>query len=148
MNLKIRKMQLNDIDFVYREELKIFGKSLGKKTLYKELMSNEMAEYFIALLDGKRVGYVGSWLTIPNAEILNIFVSKEYRGQKIGTLLMEKVIKLCAEKHLKMLTLEVNENNLSAIKMYQELGFEISYKRKKYYQNNEDALLMILKIGG
>ena len=47
-----------------------------------------------------------------------------------------------------MLTLEVNENNEPAIKMYQNLGFKVSHKRKNYYQNNEDALLMILKIGG
>ncbi len=148
MELEIKEMQLNDIDFVVSEEMKIFGKSLGKRTLYKEIIDNQMARYFVAFLEGKRVGYVGSRLTIPNAEILNIFVSKGYQRHQIGTKLMVKIMAICNNEKIDFLTLEVNEKNLKAIKMYQKLGFEISHKRKKYYGNNEDALLMILKIGG
>ena len=148
MNVVIRKMRLNDIPYVYEEELRIFGKSLGKKSLYKDIMYTDMALYFIATINEKRVGYVSSWLTIPNAEILNLFVSKEYQGLKIGTSLMNEIINSCHEKKIKMLTLEVNENNKYAIKMYHDLGFIVSHKRKNYYKNKEDALLMILKIGG
>ena len=47
-----------------------------------------MSRYFIALVDGKRAGYVGSWLTIPNAEILNLFVSEQYRGNGIARMFL------------------------------------------------------------
>ena len=40
------------------------------------------------------------------------------------------------------------EKNRYAIKMYEDLGFKISRIRKKYYNNKEDALLMIKELGG
>ena len=147
MKTKFRKMNLSDISFVYEQEIKIFGKSLGEQTLYKEIMYNDMSLYFIAMVDQKRVGYVGSWLTIPNAEILNLFVTKEYRGLGIGTKLMMEVINVCVNKRIELLTLEVNVNNKYAIKMYEDLNFYVSHTRKRYYDNKEDALLMILDIG-
>ena len=146
MEIRIRKMDLSDIPFVYQEELKIFGKSLGEKTLYNEVIYNDMSRYFIALVDGKRAGYVGSWLTVPNAEILNLFVSEEYRGLGIGKMLMYDVFEVCKEENIEMLTLEVRISNTHAITMYKDLGFKVSHVRKNYYGDNEDAYLMMLNI--
>ena len=87
MTIRIRKMDLSDIPYVYNEELKIFGSSLGEKTLYNEVLYNEFSRYFVALVDEKRAGYIGSWLTKPNAEILNLFVSEKYRGLGLGKVL-------------------------------------------------------------
>lgn len=148
MDIKIRKMDLSDISYVYNEELKTFGKSLGEKTLYNEILYNETSLYIISLVDGKRAGYVGSWLTSPNAEILNLFVSEEYRGLKIGKKLMSEVINICNEENIKSLTLEVNVKNKHAIRMYEDLGFIIGSIRMKYYNNKEDAILMVLELGG
>lgn len=147
MNIKLRKMDLSDIQFVYNEEVKIFGKSLGEKTLYNEIMYNDLSYYFVALIDGKRAGYVGSWLTIPNAEILNMFVSEEYRGMGIGYSLMEKIIEICNDQEIENLTLEVRKSNIYALKLYTSLGFVNAAVRKKYYGDGEDALLMIKKLG-
>jgi ribosomal-protein-alanine N-acetyltransferase len=32
--------------------------------------------------------------------------------------------------------------------MYEDIGFKVGTVRKKYYENKEDALLMILSLGG
>lgn len=144
--VQIRKMDMSDVPYVYNEELKIFGKSLGEQTLYNEILHNVLSKYYIALVDGKRAGYVGSWLTLPNAEILNLFVSEKYRGNQIGTLLMNKVIDECKRENIECLTLEVRPSNQYAIKMYEDLGFQESHRRKNYYSNNEDAIFMVLKI--
>jgi len=146
MEITIRKMDLSDIPYVYNEELKIFGKSLGEKTLYNEVLYNEMSRYFIALVDGKRAGYVGSWLTVPNAEILNLFVSEKFRGLKIGTLLMNEVMDVCKRENIEAITLEVRFSNKYAKIMYENLGFSVSHVRKNYYANKEDAYLMIKEL--
>jgi ribosomal-protein-alanine N-acetyltransferase len=148
MDIRIRKMDLSDIPYVYQEELKIFGKSLGEKTLYNEIIYNEMSKYFIALVDGKRAGYVGSWFTMPNAEILNLFVSENYRGLGIGTLLMDEVIQVCNEHEIEQLTLEVRPSNTYAVQMYKNLRFKNIATRKNYYEDGEDAILMALELGG
>lgn len=147
MSIKIRKMDLSDVPFVYREEVKIFGKSLGEKTLYNEIMYNDLSRYFIAMVEGKRAGYVGSWLTIPNAEILNMFVSDEYRGQGIGLKLLHKVIDVCEDNEIEHLTLEVRASNRYALNLYTSLGFKEEAVRKQYYGDGEDALLMVKKLG-
>ena len=147
MSIHIRKMDLSDIPYVYQEEIKIFGKSLGEKTLYNEIMYNKLSKYFIALDEDKRAGYVGSWLTIPNAEILNLFVSEPYRGKGIGKALMNQVITTCQDEKIENITLEVRISNKYAIRMYQELGFQQVTTRKNYYENGEDALLMMLDLG-
>ena len=146
MEIRIRKMDLSDIAYVYNEELKIFGKSLGEKTLYNEVLYNDMSRYFVALVDGKRAGYVGSWLTVPNAEILNIFVSQKYRGLGIGKMLLSDVFEVCKAENIQILTLEVRVSNEYAIRMYKDLGFEVSHVRKNYYKNNDDAYLMMINI--
>ena len=130
MEIVIRKMDLSDIPYVYKEELKIFGKSLGEKTLYNEIMYNDMSQYFIVLVDGKRAGYVGAWLTVPNAEILNLFVSDKYRGLALGMKLMNKIIEVCNENNINDLTLEVRESNRYAFELYSKLGFKIGTTRK------------------
>jgi len=148
LDILIRKMDLSDVPFVYEEEIKIFGKSLGEMTLYNEILYNKMSRYYIALVDNKRAAYIGSWLTIPNAEVLNLFVVEEYRGLKLGKKLVDEVINICKKENIEMLTLEVRVSNSYAIKMYEEIGFKVGTIRKKYYENNEDALLMVLDLGG
>ncbi len=148
MEILIRKMDLSDIPFVYEEEIKIFGKSLGEMTLYNEILYNKMSRYFIALVDNKRAAYIGSWLTIPNAEILNLFVVEKFRGIGLGKKLVNEVTNICRKENINMLTLEVRKSNSYAIKMYENAGFEVGTIRKKYYDNNEDALLMVLDLGG
>lgn len=148
MDILIRKMDLSDVSFVYEEEIKIFGKSLGEMTLYNEILYNKMSRYFIALVDNKRAAYVGSWLTIPNAEILNLFVLEEFRGLGIGKKLVDEVIKICKKEDIKLLSLEVRVSNMYAIKMYEDIGFKVGTIRKNYYENSEDALLMVLDLGG
>lgn len=145
--IRIRKMDLSDIPYVYQEETKIFGKSLGEKTLYNEIMYNDMSRYFIALVDEKRAGYVGCWLTRPNAEILNLFVSETYRGKQIGRRLMQRAIDVCEEEGIERLTLEVRTTNTHAIQLYEAMGFATVAIRKQYYSNGDNALLMMRTLG-
>ncbi|PAT02698.1 ribosomal-protein-alanine N-acetyltransferase [Candidatus Izimaplasma bacterium ZiA1] len=148
VKIKIRKMDISDIPFVYDNEIKIFGRSLGEKTLYNEILYNDLAHYYLAVIDNQRAGYIGSWFTLPNAEILNVFVLEQYQKRGVGNALLCKVIDLCKELDIIYLSLEVRESNLSAINFYKKLGFKREAIRKGYYENKEDALLMVLDIGG
>ena len=71
-------------------------------------------------------------------EIDYIVVDSQYRRQGIASKLLESVINLNPEN----ITLEVREDNISAINLYKKYGFEIVSKREKYY-GNIDGLLMI-----
>ncbi len=143
----IRKMDMSDIEYVYELEKKTFGKSLEKAMLTREILYNEMAHYFILIKDGKRLGYAGMWITNPNAEVINIAVEARHRKRGYGRQLMEKLIDYSNRHHVKVLTLEVHEQNGETITFYESLGFKREAVRKKYYEDGSDALLMVKWLG-
>lgn len=75
-------------------------------------------------------------------EIDYIIVDNSYRRCGIGSKLVAYLVDYCKDKS--NITLEVNENNISAIGLYKKNGFEVVSKRVGYY-NNGDGLLMIRK---
>lgn len=57
-------------------------------------------------------------------EVQRIYVLKEYKGKRIGKLLMQKAIKIAKDNGLNYIWLGVWEHNLSAIKFYEKQGFK------------------------
>ncbi len=55
---------------------------------------------------------------------MNIVVKKDKRKLGIGSKLLEEILKSAKKLEAKTVTLEVNENNLPAIKLYQKYGFQ------------------------
>lgn len=77
---------------------------------------------------------------------MNIVVKKNKRNLGIGSQLLEEILKLAQKLKIKTITLEVNEKNELAIKLYQKYGFEKIGLRKKYYNNQDDAIIMACNI--
>lgn len=55
--------------------------------------------------------------------------------------MLEALINKAKEKSI-LITLEVNEENKSAINLYKKYGFQTIGIRKKYYNNKFDAYIM------
>ena len=53
---------------------------------------------------------------------------------------------MAQKKNLQCITLEVNVKNENAIKLYKKYNFEEVGRRKKYYNNIDDAIIMTLKL--
>ncbi|MBA3567721.1 MAG: GNAT family N-acetyltransferase, partial [Actinobacteria bacterium] len=67
----------------------------------------------------------------------------EHRRLGIGTRLLERVFDVTSEDRRRGYTLEVRVSNVSAIRLYEQLGFESRGLRRGYYTDNrEDALIM------
>jgi len=60
---------------------------------------------------------------------------------EFGSKLLEHLIDK-AKVTSSLITLEVNEKNLTAIHIYEKYGFEKVGIRKKYYENKYDAYIM------
>ena len=134
----IRKDTVLDATKIAELDKKMFKDSLDLKFISNDLANNPMANYFVYEVDDKIVGYIGSWVS-DNTEILNFCVLEEYQKQGIGTLLFNEVSKI----YEGVLTLEVRVSNLNAINFYTKKGFKIALKRRNYYSNGEDAILMV-----
>ncbi len=144
MDIKIVKMQKSDVDNVIAIEEQAYGEHHWSKESFMNELSNELARYYSALdNDGNLVGYAGCWQILEEVHITNIAVAPQYRRQKIGRRLLQKIIDDCYTNKAKYITLEVRVSNEAAISLYEKYGFKSLGVRKGYYQNNnEDALIM------
>ena len=81
-------------------------------------------------------------LSNSEATLNNIVVKKSCRGRGIGGELLESLIDLCGDLHMRTFTLEVDTENAPAIHLYEKFGFKNLGIRKKYYNGSRDAYIM------
>ncbi len=143
--LEITKMDFSDLDEISSTLTSCFDNFWNYNILKSEL-ENTNSKYIVAKLNNEIVGFAGIINTLDQMEITNIVVRKDMRNQGIGNTLLNELIKLTIASKMNTIFLEVNSNNLSAIRLYEKNGFKQVGLRKKYYNNTDDAILMNLKI--
>lgn len=143
-NVKIRKMQKNDIDQIMGIESVSYGEFFWPDRAFTTEIENELGNYFVAENEqGEIIGYAGFWLILDEAHITTIAVRPDCRRQGLGEKLLQKLIDTGYEKNAKWFTLEVRASNIAAQNMYYKYNFKSLGLRKKYYQDDdEDAMIM------
>lgn len=148
-NLLIKECSMEDIEKVkYISEKTFYETFSGQNT--KEDMENYLIENFSyeqikseVINDGSRFyiaesngGEVVAYMKLnfdkaqtepghdKTLEVQRIYVLKEYKGKRIGRLLMEKAIEIGKDNNINYIWLGVWEHNINAIKFYEKLGFE------------------------
>lgn len=91
---------------------------------------------------GRLAGYICPMLLLDEGHILNVAVDPVFRSAGVGRLLVGQVLQDCRLGGASFVSLEVRESNLAAIGLYRRIGFTEVGKRKGYYENGEDALMM------
>ncbi|MEI7713577.1 MAG: GNAT family N-acetyltransferase [Rhodospirillales bacterium] len=89
-----------------------------------------------------RGGMVLARTIVDEAEILTIGVLPEVRRQGLGRDLLTAAMLRAAATDARAMFLEVAEENTGARKLYTNLGFVEVGRRKRYYANGDDALVM------
>ncbi len=140
--INFREMLPEDADEVAEVEKKCFPVPWSRESFWREA-SNENTLYLLMLNDDEIIGYAGTWISFEEAQITNVAVVPEYRGNGNGRALMEELIRRVKEKGVTAMTLEVRPSNAVALGLYESLGFKDCGRRPKYYSDNgEDAIIM------
>jgi ribosomal-protein-alanine N-acetyltransferase len=134
-------MTNGDVSEVHRIESLLFSDPWPKYSFKSELKRKNISYPFVVEEDKKILGYIICWYYIEELHIGNIAVIPEKQRQGIGTFMLQKVFDNFME--YKKAFLEVRESNKNAINLYLAFGFEPIYRRKGYYTNGEDALVMV-----
>ena len=96
----------------------------------------------VALCDDTIVGYVCLMSLFEEAQILDIAVAPDMRGQGVAQLLLDRAMAVARQKGAELLALEVRSSNRAAISLYERNGFARTGLRQKYYGGKDDAVLM------
>ncbi|CDC31458.1 ribosomal-protein-alanine acetyltransferase [Clostridium sp. CAG:508] len=139
----ISEMNLQDLENIKDCLLTDFDNFWSYNILKQEL-ENGKSKYFVAKQENEIVGFAGILLIIDQVNIMNIVVKKDKRNFGIGSSLLEEIIRYSKIHNATSITLEVNEKNIPAIKLYKKYGFKQVGLRRKYYNNEDNAILMDL----
>ncbi len=133
----IRKAIKNDVD-----KINFLGNNLHNnfdKTYHIETeIDNKLAILLVAEENKEVVSYLYALNFEDNADLLSIYVEKNYRLNNIGYKLICELQKICNNKSI---TLEVSNINLKAVALYSKCGFKKVNVRKNYYKD-ADAIIM------
>ena len=141
-DLIFERMTEQHISRVAELEKQCFSTPWSETALSEEL-SNKFARFFVALLNGEIVGYIGAHNILGEVYITNVAVFPEYRKNGFGEALIKKLIETVKKENADFITLEVRKSNTSAINLYEKCGFNAVGKRKNFYEKPcEDAILM------
>lgn len=139
--MEILTMTLQDLEDMKDTLYSDFDNFWSYNVLKQEL-ENKNTTYIVAKENDEIIGFAGIMICLDEATLNNIVVKKSFRNKGIGGELLEALIELCSEMSIHSFTLEVNVNNVPAIKLYEKFGFKNLGIRKKYYNNATDAYIM------
>lgn len=143
MRVLITPMEDKDIEQVAAIEKVSFPTAWSINTFRNELHKNRLAHYFVARIGEKVVGYGGMWMVMDEAHITTLAVDPDYRGIKIGQMILHHLLVMAVSKNMRWATLEVRQSNNIAQNLYKKYGFTQIGIRKNYYaEEKEDAIVM------
>lgn len=142
--IKITTMILSDLEEI-KNILQIDFDDFWNFEIFKEELANNNSTYLILRYDDEIVCFGGIKIILDEANIMDIVTKKDKRHQGFAKILLNKLINISKEKNCISITLEVRENNIAAISLYESFNFKEVGRRKKYYKNGDTAILMTLK---
>ncbi len=88
------------------------------------------------------VGLGCLWAILEEAHITILAVDPAHQGRGLGKLLLSELLLAAQRRALERATLEVRASNDVALHLYGKLDFRQAGRRRRYYSDGEDALIL------
>ena len=144
---QFRPMQLNDLDAIMAIEPYIYPYPWTRGNFSDSLNSGYSA--WVLLRNEVIIGYALVMMVLDEAHLLNLSIAKGHQKQGLGRVLLEHMIDIAKNNQAANMFLEVRPSNISAIALYENMGFNEMAIRRGYYpakNGREDAVLMGLAL--
>lgn len=146
-HLSLRPMQTSDLDAIMQIEPTIYSHPWTRGNFSDSLNSGYSAW---VLEDNEHIiGYALLMLVMDEAHLLNLSIAKVYQKQGLGRYLLEHMLTIAKSHKAANMFLEVRLSNITAIALYENMGFSEMAVRRGYYpakEGREDAVLMGLAL--
>lgn len=87
-------------------------------------------------------GYLLAWRVADELELLQLVVRPDSRRAGLGAALLDRLCSVARELSASAVHLEVRPSNFPALALYRSRGFDEVARRRGYYADGEDALLL------
>jgi [ribosomal protein S18]-alanine N-acetyltransferase len=150
----VRPARGSDLDAMCELETLCFGREAWSRALVQAELDADDRTVLVAE-DGAAgaggaggvVGYVTTVLALPSADLLRIGVHPRRRRVGVARALLEATLAVLPGLGCEEILLEVNSENVAALRLYTWYGFERISVRRGYYDGGRgDALLLRLDL--
>jgi ribosomal-protein-alanine N-acetyltransferase len=144
---QFRPMQMDDLESIMAIEPQIYPYPWTRGNFSDSLSSGYSA--WVLMLNDQIIGYSLMMLVLDEAHLLNLSVAKPYQKQGLGRTLLEHMVSIAKSNQMANMFLEVRPSNISAIALYENMGFNEMAVRRGYYpaaNGRENAVLMGLAL--
>ena len=143
--MEMHTMRLSDLEEI-KNTLQTDFDDFWNFEIFKEELANNNSSYLVLRYDDEIVCFGGIKIILDEANIMDIVTKKNKRNQGFARYVLNELINISKEQNCTSITLEVNENNLPAVHLYELFNFKEVGRRKNYYKNGDTAILMTLKL--
>lgn len=138
LNINIRKIQIQDLDFVYKSICELENEVFDFETfkaIFIENISNPNYLYLIAESENESLGFIT--FHIQNllhhcglvGEIQEFFIAKNHRGKGVGRKLIDGIVRYSEQNNLKSIEVTTNKKRVENVAIYESLGFTLSHNK-------------------
>lgn len=125
----------------------------GSPAWSRDLLAGELAQPTALVLaavdeESRAIGYAAFRHVGPESELLRVAVAPEARSRGVGRRLVDEGIARLRERGVATCFLEVRPANTPALALYERLGFRTVDRRRRYFPDGADALVLRLDLGG
>jgi len=145
--LDVRRAREADLPAVERIEAASFGNP-WPTAAFERFVGDP--GFLVADDGGRVVGFVLGDV-VPNqgrplGHVKDLAVDPDRRNEGVGTTLLSRVLMVLAQSGVVSVKLEVRESNESARSLYRQFGFEPVHQVTGYYDDGEDAVVLVSEL--
>lgn len=144
----VRAATIDDLDRIAVLEFTAFSNPWAKDSLADEL-ARSWARVIVAETGPEGVvAFMNYWRVADEIHVMNVATDPALRRRGYARALMDAMMATARAERLSQVLLEVRASNTPAIALYVRYGFVELSRRAKYYDDGEDALVMVVPLGG
>ena len=141
--MTLRSGHISDLKNIVEIENQVYKKPYWSVKMFERLLIDNSNESIWVYEKGSSIfGFIIDLRFDDEINILNIAIDKSHQKRGHGSNMLLDYLRIIPEKST--IFLEVNENNNNAISIYKKHSFKKINKRKSYYKDGSDAIIMKL----
>jgi ribosomal-protein-alanine N-acetyltransferase len=142
VRVSVREPQPGDVRALERAERECFTDPWPGQFFVSEMFAPGRYHRLLVDQGGELVGYLFAAWQYLDLHVLKIATLTEYRRSGLARRLMDMAERHVAQMGGDSITLEVRESNHPALALYDFLGYRRAGRRRHYYADGEDAIVM------
>ena len=139
MTITIETASNRQLEWLYQIEKECFGEEAFSRQQIANLLMDYNTISLIAIEKSNIIGFIIGAIYFErnavNGHVLTIDVCPQHQRKGVGSKLLQKLEKILAERNVRTCRLEVKENNIKALGLYEKAGYQRIGRLKNYYGN-------------